>query len=154
MTDARVDIQQLLARYCHAVDRGSAHEVGALFAENAVLRPYYDAHYDVAGRAGIIRWYDWYHTHFRSSVRHLKHMIMSASIDVQGATASSVSYLLASALNDTTGAAFLVTGTYTDQLQKTDDGWQFADRLIEVEAMIPQSEAQETFPPLNFPRND
>ncbi|MGR8919882.1 MAG: nuclear transport factor 2 family protein [Gammaproteobacteria bacterium] len=145
------DIEQLLAAYCHAVDRGTAAEVAALFAVDGILRPYYDGDYEMRGREAIESWYAFYHENFRASVRHLKHMIMSPMITLNGDRASGVSYLLASAISNDSDEGFYVNGTYTDEFVHSDGRWYFAIRQIDVEAMFPQGKAVETFPPLNFP---
>jgi hypothetical protein len=151
---AIVDIQQLLSAYCHTVDRGSASEVAALFAVDAILKPYFDEHYEVHGRAEVERWYAHYHANFRAGVRHLKHMLMSPLISVTGDnTASGVSYLLASAVSNDTDEGFFVTGTYHDTFVCVDGTWLFEVRQIDVEATAPQGAVIETFPALNFPRS-
>lgn len=152
MSDSIIAIQQLQAAYCHRVDRGTASEVAALFAPDGVLKPHYDGPYQLDGRVAVESWYAFYHANFRAGVRHLKHMVMSAQIDVEGGQAQGVSYLLASAVSADSGEGFLVTGTYHDRYVCLDDQWLFAERLIEVEAMAPQGAVMETFPPLNFPR--
>lgn len=154
MSNEITAIEQLLAAYCHRVDRGTAADVAALFAEHAVLRPFYDGRYEVRGRAAIEGWYAYYDAHFKSGVRHLKHMIMSPFIEVQGATATGVSYLLASAVAIDSGAGFMATGTYHDEYVRHDGRWLFATRRIEVEMMPTPSKAIETFPPLGFPHGN
>jgi ketosteroid isomerase-like protein len=153
MSNETTAIKQTLAAYCHLVDRGSAAEVAALFAEDAILRPYYDGPYEVVGRKAIQGWYAYYHEHFRSGVRHLKHMIMSALIEADVDGARSVSYLLASAVSNETNEGFFVTGTYNDTLVKRYGRWLFETRQIDVEFMAPQGVAVEQFPPLGFPHD-
>lgn len=151
MSDDIVEIGQLLNAYCHAVDRGSAAEVARLFAADAVLRPVYDGDYELVGRAEVERWYAFYHAHFRAGVRHLKHMVMSPTITVEGNRARSVSYLLAAAVGERDDAGFFTTGTYRDELVREAGRWRFAVRIIEVEWTAPASTVVERFPPLNFP---
>ena len=143
-------IKQTLARYCHRVDRGTAAEVAQLFTEDAVLRPYYDGQYECEGRAEIQGWYVHYHEHFRANIRHLKHMITSAMIDVDGDSASCMSYLIATFVSNEDDSGYYVTGTYTDQLVKIGGDWLFKDRTIEVEFMAPQTAAIEEFPPTGY----
>ena len=154
MSTAITDLKQLLANYAHRVDRGTAPEVAALFAENAVLRPRYDGNYICEGRAEIERWYAFYHDNFRTSVRHLKHMIMSAEFDIQGDRASGCSYLLATAVSNESNEGFYTTGTYTDSYVREEGAWRFAERIIDVEWMTLTSNVTEQFPPLNFPAAD
>ncbi len=151
MSNDITSIKQTLAAYCHRVDRGTPGEVAALFAENAVLRPFFDGRYECRGRPAVEAWYAYYEEHFKSGVRHLKHMIMSPMIEVDGTRASSVSYLLASAVSKATDEGFFVTGTYTDELVRSGGKWLFQVRQIDVEFMTPPMKAVETFPPLGFP---
>lgn len=150
MPQAVIDISHTLAAYCHRVDRGTPAEVAALFAEDAVLRPFYDGPYECRGRSAIEAWYAHYEAHFKSGVRHLKHMIMSPLIEIDGQSATCVSYLLASAVRNDTGEGFFVTGTYHDELVSRDGRWLFASRQIDVEFMTPTVAVIEQFPPLNF----
>ncbi len=151
MSNEITAIEHTLAAYCHRVDRGSAAEVASLFAEDAILKPYYDGQYEVVGRDAIQGWYAYYHEHFRAGVRHLKHMIMSALIEVDRDSAQSVSYLLASAVSNETNEGFYVTGTYHDTLVRLDGAWLFETRQIDVDFMAPQSATVEQFPPLGYP---
>ena len=151
VTDDMIEIQQLLAAYCHRVDRDTPAAVAALFSEDAVLRPFYDGRYEVRGRAAIAGWYTYYEAHFKAGVRHLKHMIMSPLIDVQGPTATGVTYLLASAVGIDSGEGFIATGTYHDEFTRVGKQWLFASRRIEVEMMPTPTKAIEKFPPLGFP---
>ncbi len=146
-----IAIEQLIYAYCHRVDRGTPDDVAALFAPDAVLRPFYDDHYEVRGRAGVRSWYAYYEEHFKSAVRHLKHMVMSPLIEVQGDTASGVSYLLASAETIASGDAFTATGTYRDQYLRLDGRWLFKTRQIDLEMMPTPSKAMERFTPLGYP---
>lgn len=153
MSNERTAVKQTLAAYCHLVDRGSAVEVAGLFAEDAILKPYFDDEYDVVGRQEVERWYAHYHDNFRANVRHLKHMIMSALIEVDGDIARSSSYLLASFVNNETDEGAFAIGTYTDNLVKVGDMWQFEIRQIDVDCMMPQGKVVEEFPSLDFPRD-
>ena len=146
-----IAIEQLIFAYCHRVDRGTPDEVAALFAPDAVLRPFYDGRYEVRGRDAVRSGYAYYERHFKSTVRHLKHMVMSPFIEVQGERATGVSYLLASALTISSGDAFIATGTYTDEYVHLDGQWLFKMRQIELEMMPTPSKAVERFTPLGFP---
>ncbi|MEQ8233636.1 MAG: nuclear transport factor 2 family protein [Gammaproteobacteria bacterium] len=154
MSESIVAIEQLLHAYCHRVDRGTAEDVAALFATDAVLEPRYDGDYVLSGRTEIARWYAWYHEHFRAGVRHLKHLVMSPLIDVgvDGERAHGVSYLVATAIARASGEAFQASGTYHDEYRRVDGRWLFQHRRIEVEWMVGHADIAETFPALDFPR--
>ena len=53
VTDDIVAIEQLLYRYCFAVDKGTADDVAALFHESATLMPIYSGDPPAKGRAAI-----------------------------------------------------------------------------------------------------
>jgi ketosteroid isomerase-like protein len=150
MTDI-TDIKQTLAAYCHRVDRGTAEEIAALFSEDAVLRPHFDAQYEVVGRDQIRAWYAHYHEKVRAPSKHLKHHIGSELIDVDGNSANSLSYLWASIFNPEDQSAIFVTGMYTDRLVKLGGRWLFQDRLIETHFVAPLANVSESFPSLDWP---
>lgn len=143
-------IKQTLATYCHRVDRGSADEVASLFAADAILSPYYDGHYDVYGRDAIRSWYAFYHQTLRASVKHLKHLIHSVMIDVDGDAANSVCYLTAYYITKQDDTAYQVQGTYFDTLVRQGQAWLFQNRRIEVEFMTPLGDVVERMQPMGF----
>ncbi|MEM7540679.1 MAG: nuclear transport factor 2 family protein [Pseudomonadota bacterium] len=144
-------IKQTLAAYCHRVDRGTAAEVAALFAEDAVLKPHYDGNYDVEGREAIQGWYAFYHEHLRAGVKHLKHLIHSIELDVTGDSATGTTYLTATMINKEDDTAYQANGTYYDKLLRHDDRWLFKERLIIVEYMTPLPSYVAEFPAMGFP---
>lgn len=152
MTDSIIAIQQILNSYCHTVDRGTAKEVSELFSSNAILKPYFDDHYDVTGRSEIERWYEHYMKNFRAHLRYLKHMVASPVITVNKMHATSVCYFIGSAVNNETNQAFSATGTYRDKFEKSENVWFFSERLINVETTTPEILVVEEFPSLEFPR--
>jgi ketosteroid isomerase-like protein len=144
-------IKQTLATYCHRVDRGTADEIAALFAEDAILSPRYDGPYDVYGRDAIRSWYAFYHQTLGASVRHLKHLIHSIAIDVDGDAASSVCYLTAYFISKDDNTAYQVQGTYYDTLVRHPERWLFQNRRIEVEFMTPLGAVIDQMQPMGFP---
>ncbi len=144
-------IKQTMANYCHCVDRGTAEEVAALFAKDAILSPVFDGEYEVYGREGIRGWYAFYHQTLRAGVNHLKHLIHSMSIDVDGEAASSVCYLTAYFVSKEDKAAYQVLGTYHDTFVKQDDQWLFQTRRIEVEFMTKLGDVIDRMQPMGFP---
>ena len=134
MSNDHAGIKQTLAAYCHRVDRGTADEVAALFAQDAVLMPYYDGKYDVHGRDGVRDWYTFYHQTMSETVTGLRHLIDTTLIDVNGDTASSVCYLTALFTMKADNVAYQAQGTYFDTLVRANDShWLFQTRRIEVE---------------------
>ena len=150
MADDVTKIKQTLADYCHRVDRGTADEVAALFATNALLRPKYDGDYTVEGRDGIREWYAFYHDNFRTGVKHLKHLIHSISIDVNGDRAEGVCYLTAYLISNEDGLVYQVQGTYFDKYVQIRDDWLFQQREINVEFITQCGAPIESLEPLGF----
>ena len=144
-------IKQTMASYCHCVDRGTADEVAVLFAKDAILNPVFDGGYEVYGRDAIRGWYAFYHQILRASVNHLKHLIHSILIDVDGEAASSVCYLTAYFVSKEDNAAYQVLGTYHDTFVKQDGQWLFQTRRIEVEFMTRLGDVIDRMKPMGFP---
>lgn len=143
-------INQLLANYCHRVDRGTPEEVAALFAPDGVLKPRFDGDYDVAGRDAVRGWYAHYNKHLRDGIRRLKHMIHSISIEVDGNRAKSVCYFSGCFISNADDKATLVFGTYTDDLGRVEGTWLFLERTIESHIVLPGLEALEQFPSMGY----
>jgi ketosteroid isomerase-like protein len=127
-----IEIEQVLYRYCFAVDMGTPDEVAALFAEDAVLKPVYTGGEAVTGRAAIREWYVNYQKNTRGATTHLRHTVTNPVIDVTGETASARCYLTADSLSKASGKASWSAGYYLDRLVKRGGAWQFAERQIHV----------------------
>ncbi len=151
MSNETTAIKQTLAAYCHRVDRGTADDVAELFAQDAVLMPYYDGRYDVHGREGVRGWYAFYHQKMKANVKDLKHLISTASIDIDGDAATSVCYLSAYFTMKADNIAYHAQGTYFDTLVRADSAWLFQTRRIEVEYVMRMGEAIESMAPMGFP---
>ncbi len=144
------EIDQLLADYCHRVDRGSASEVADLFTEDAILVPEFDGDYEVKGDSAIEDFFRHYHEHFRTKVRHLQHMTTTSKVQVSGAIASAHSYLLATFVDAESGAGIMITGTYVDALKKEGTQWKFLRRAIQVHFVTSNGETIEQLEPMGF----
>ncbi len=143
-------IKQLLANYCHRVDRGTPEEVAALFAEDGILRPRFDGPYEVRGRAAVRGWFAHYNQRLRDNTRHLKHMISSIAIDVAGNTATASCYLTVVSVSNADNRASLCFGTYTDRLIKVVDTWLFAERVIDTHFLVHSLDMIEKLPSLGY----
>lgn len=151
MSNELAAIEQTLAAYCHRVDRGTADEVAELFAEDAILMPYYDGKYDVHGREGVRGWYAFYHQRMGATVTDLKHLITAASIDIDGDAASSVCYLTALFTMKEDNVVYQAQGTYFDTLVRFGNAWLFQTRRIEVDYLTRVGEAIDSMAPMGFP---
>ena len=83
----------MIDRYCHAVDRGSADDVAALFHPNGRLVVSLEDNDGYNGREAVREWYANYHKHFRARLTHLRHKISNIQIDLNGDEARVVSYM-------------------------------------------------------------
>jgi hypothetical protein len=125
-------ILQLLHKYCHAVDRGTADDVAELFHQDAVLLPRYESDERHEGRDAVRAWYARYMENFRSRVRCLRHKIESPVIEVAGNEATSVCYLDADSIAISTNEPSVAFGRYEDRFIKDADRWWFKERTIIV----------------------
>jgi ketosteroid isomerase-like protein len=131
-TDDIVEIEQLLYRYCFAVDSGTPEEVAALFSETAVLVPVYTGGANAEGRAAILQWYVDYQKGVRAAVDHLRHVVSTPVIEVSGDRATAQCYLTANSVSKANGKAGWTAGVYKDKLVKEGGRWRFAERQIHV----------------------
>ena len=127
-----VEIEQLLCRYCFAVDSGAPEDVAALFSETAVLHPVYTGEAPAKGRAAILQWYVNYQKATRAAVDHLRHAVTNPLIEVSGDHATARCYLTAGSVSKTSGKASWTAGTYKDKLVREGGRWLFAERQIHV----------------------
>ena len=125
-------ILQLLHTYCHAVDRGTADDVAALFHKDGVLLPRFESDERHEGREAVHSWYAHYMENFRAKVRFLRHKIASPVIEITGNEATSVCYLDADSITISNNIANIAFGRYDDILVKDDGRWWFKERTILV----------------------
>lgn len=123
-------IEQLLHKYCHALDRGSIDEVVELFHRDAVLLPAYESDARHVGREAVRNWYANYDRTLRANVRCLRHKISCPTIEVSGDTATSVCYLDADAIPTGSDESIVLVGRYDDELVKDEGRWWFKERKI------------------------
>jgi hypothetical protein len=129
MVEDVVAIEQLMSRYCHAVDVGSAEEVADLFHANAVLKPTYSGQAAESGRDAIRAWYQRYNETFRAKATGLRHCVTSPRIDVSGAEARARTYFDADFVSES-GTPTLARGVYEDRFVKDGARWRFAEKEI------------------------
>ncbi|MGE0827414.1 MAG: nuclear transport factor 2 family protein [Candidatus Binatia bacterium] len=125
-----IGILQLLHKYCHAVDRGTADEVTALFHTEAVLLPKYESDERYEGREAVRGWYQRYIENFRAKVRYLRHKIEAPVIYVMGNEATCVCYLDADSITIAKNQANVACGRYDDKFIKESGQWWFKERAI------------------------
>ena len=119
-------IRNHLARYCFAVDHGSADEIAELFWDDARLE--FDGTH--LGRDAIRRCYaQWIRTK-RDPVEGLRHLIYVPLIDIDGDEASTQTYVDADAHTRRSGRTVLLRSLYRDRLHRRDGQWRFVERHI------------------------
>ena len=126
-------IEQVLYRYCFAVDTGTPDEVADLFAESATLVPVYTGGEPVKGRAAIREWYVAYQKNTRGAVDHLRHVVTNPVVDVRGDEATAMCYLTANSVSKANGQGTWSAGYYKDRLVKEGGAWRFSERQIHVQ---------------------
>jgi hypothetical protein len=132
LVEDHLAIQQLLHKYCHAVDRGTADEVATLFHRDGILLPRYESDERYEGREEVRGWYQRYMENFRSKVRYLRHKIESSVIEITGDEATAVCYLDADSISISVNEANVAFGRYEDKFIKDEGRWWFRERTIIV----------------------
>jgi hypothetical protein len=143
VVEDQLAILQLLHKYCHLVDRGTADEVVDLFHRNAVLLPRYENDERYEGHKAVRGWYARYMETFRSRVRYLRHKIESPVIEVTGNEATSVCYLDADSIMISTNEPMIAFGRYDDKFIKDNGRWWFKERAIIVYYTYPVATYRE-----------
>ena len=122
--DDRLEIQDLVARYCHAVDDGDGPAFAATFTEAGVL----DAGaLVVEGRPALARFAEG----LPRSRRAPRHVATNLVIEGDGARATVRAYVQMYALEgDPPRQELVASGRYADELVKRDDRWLFERRVF------------------------
>ena len=125
----RLEIQDLLTRYCHAVDRHDWHEFERLFAANATLD--YTA---FGGPAGSRAEISAYLEQVTSAIRGTQHTISTSLLIVDGdaATARTAGQAMMITIDDAAAIACASSRLwYRDLLVRTECGWRIQRRTQE-----------------------
>ena len=136
MTEDVVAIQQLLHRYCFAVDDGTPDDVASLFHETATLVPVYSGEQPPNGRAAIREWFATFNRNVRARVDHLRHRVTNPLVDVQGSEATVRCYVTADSISKKRGVPTTLLGHYVDRLIKDGGRWYFKERQIHVSYVV------------------
>jgi hypothetical protein len=143
LVEDQLAIQQLLHKYCHAVDRGTLDDVTDLFHRYAVLLPRYESDDRYEGRDAVRGWYERYFENLRSKVRYLRHKISSPVIEITGNEATSVCYLDADSVAISTNEPIVSLGRYEDKFVKEGGRWWIKERTIIVYYSYPLATYRE-----------
>lgn len=123
-------IRDLLARYTYNGDRGRVAELAACFAADGVIE--YPGNRAV-GPAAILAALD-SGGERNPALTFVRHHITNPLIEVTGDSAAARSYF---AVHTDIGPDH--SGTYSDTLARTADGWRFTRRLVRIDWQSPAS---------------
>lgn len=120
---ARLDIAEVLARYCRGIDRCDADELDRVFADDAAIDYGYGPQDKAAICAGLIA--------AISGMRLTQHAISNTIIDLDGDRARAETQCVALHILGEPGAETEMTvgGRYLDTLEQRADGWRIVERL-------------------------
>ena len=134
MADLATDrdaIRDLLARYTYNGDRGRVADLAACFAEDGVIE--YPGN-TAQGPAAIAEALSGGGGARNPALTFVRHHITNTLIEVDGDTANARSYF---AVHTDIGPDH--SGTYSDRLVRTAEGWRFAHRLVRIDWQSPQT---------------
>lgn len=125
----RIEIQDTLVKYCHALDRRDWPSFAALFTENAELD------YSAFGGslAGISTTTEYLQAQL-AQVRATQHTISTSQVEVDGETAKAVTaaqVMMLSTNADGSEHVLFVGLWYRDSFLKTSQGWKIQSRTQE-----------------------
>jgi hypothetical protein len=124
-----VEIQQLYARYNIAIDTGDAEGYAATFTPDGVFN-------QNAGHDALVGFVKMWREKLNGATR--KHWNNNLAISGNSKEASGFVYLMLIDIG-TKPASVLTTGSYTDSLVKTKDGWRFTKRTFKADVAAPAS---------------
>ncbi len=125
-SDDIIEIQQQCARYNTAIDTGDGKGFAACFVPQGV----FDSGMGdvIEGREGIAGFADQTH----SAMPGMRHNVTNIVIEGDGSHAQGSAFLIGYLTDG--GYKVIVTGRYTDELTKTDDGWRFTKRIFKADS--------------------
>lgn len=117
-------IQQLYARYNHAIDSGDGARWAACFTNDGTFS---SATGTFQGREQLETFGNAFATRMKA-----RHWTNNLVLEGDGATARGSCYLMLLRLSpgEQPPASILVTAIYRDELTRTADGWKFASRTV------------------------
>src|SRR5271167_3723640 len=131
------EIQQLYARYNIAIDSGDAEGWAATFTSDGVFNTF-------AGHDALVGFIKTWREKLNGATR--KHWNNNLQITGNSKEASATVYLMLVDFS-TKPTGILMTGSYTDSLVKTKDGWRFTKRTTKSDAAPPAAAAPPADPP-------
>ena len=115
----KLEIRELVARYCRAVDDTDAEAFAQAFTADGVFETALGV---VTGRDALL-------AHGRKMVFGNVHITTDAIIEIDGDRAThTCTMLLGRRREDKAANEIVATGRYFDELVRTPDGWRFSSR--------------------------
>lgn len=121
-TEEIIAIQQLAARYSHAIDSGDGAAYAATFVEDGWFQ--ISGREPVRGRAALAEL-------VRRSGGRVRHVVSNLLIEGDGDTATLRAYLSVAPKG---GGPVGVTGVYSDRLRRVNGQWLFVERCFTPDA--------------------
>jgi 3-phenylpropionate/cinnamic acid dioxygenase small subunit len=125
-TEDLLAIQQLYARYNHAIDSGDGAGWAACFTADGTFA---SATGTFAGTEQLTS----FAAAFPSRLK-ARHWTNNLVVDADGDGAKGTCYLMLLRLNEGAPASILTTGIYRDQIVRDAGGWKFASRNVAGDA--------------------
>lgn len=122
----RFEIQDLLVRYCHAVDRRDWPQFERLFTDDAVLD--YSA---FGGPRGGVRELSAFLDGAVAAMQGTQHTISTSLIELAGDSARARTAAHVTMVRQSPAGPIFVGLWYRDRLQRTRDGWRIGERVQE-----------------------
>lgn len=130
-TADRLAIHELLSRYCHSIDAARADLCAGLFTDDASLNT---AVGNAEGSEAIRAWIEG-RLALREEGMQVRHSLLNvllAPIAADLVRARSTLLYTTQARDAKTSAQLLATGIYEDEIRRTEKGWRFSRRTVEM----------------------
>lgn len=131
ITEDRLDVMDLVARYAECVDSGDAAGYAALFTPDGVVE---HSAGSVRGRAEVQAWVEGLVRENRvGKASRLKHIMGLPVIRGDGDRATARTYVTIPRHMDSGEIVIRLAGTYFDDCVKQDGAWLIAKRVIDLD---------------------
>jgi len=136
------EIQQLYARYNIAIDSGDAEGWAATFTSDGVFNTF-------SGHDALVGFIKTWREKLNGATR--KHWNNNLQVTGNSKEASATTYLMLVDFS-TKPPSILMSGSYTDSLVKTKDGWRFTKRMTKSDVTPTAPPAAPAAPPAAPPK--
>ena len=134
-------IQNLLAGYCFAVDRGTAEDIAAHFWEDCTVNFGGNIHNSAAeARIGFSKWI----SKMRDPVGGLRHCLYTPLIEISGNRARAEAYYDADGHSKRKGKKIQLRGLYRSVLERRAGEWRFVEHEVQIwRSMLDHADADK-----------